>query len=468
MTVLDTMKQTVEKYAMLSRGDRVLVALSGGPDSVCLLALLARIGAEYGIELSAAYIDHGLRPGETPREIAFCAELCTALKIPFFTRPVDVRAYAKERGINKQEAARELRYAALDGIALEHRSSTIALGHTADDQVETVVMRLIRGAGPSGLAGIPPKRGHFVRPLIEVERDEIERFLASEGIGFVVDSSNLAPDYLRNRLRQELVPFFKKVNPDVAGTIARTADIFREEERYFEVLVTKTLMRLISRKSDAAIELFLLPMEAMEKVLMRRVLRRAIDETRGLRGIGLVHIEEIMSLIKTGASGARIYLPHGIRVVKGYSTLLITAERPVKLPEYVLQSPGETVLPGEMILKEAALVVRSIEVAPREIPVDYGDDRRVAYLDAGKLAPPLTIRSRRPGDFFYPLGLGNRKKLQDFFVDEKIPRDARDSVPLLVSGGAIAWVMGCRIDDRFRIDKTTTRVLKFEIQPLKS
>src|SRR5208283_1115762 len=376
--------------------------------------------------LHGAYIDHGLRPDETPSEIEFCKELCGSLGIECTIKHINVRSHAKVEGINKQEAARELRYNAFREIGSQIHANKIALGHNADDQAETVLMRLFRGSGPSGLAGIPPVRKNIVRPLIEVEKKEIENFLQAEGIGFIVDTSNLGNEYMRNKIRHLIIPSIKKMDRNIIKTISRTAELFREEERYFEIIVTKTLMRLISRKTDTMIDLFLRPLESMDTVLLRRVLRRAIDETRGLRGISFTHIEEIITLIKSGASGDRIYLPQDVRIIKRYSTLTITSEKPSKLPHYLMEGPGD------MVLKESSLAFHSTIMLREELDT-YGDGKQLAVIDVDKTSFPMLIRARLPGDFFYPLGFGKRKKLQDFFVDEKIPRDERDHVPLMVN-----------------------------------
>ncbi|MCC6347069.1 MAG: tRNA lysidine(34) synthetase TilS [Nitrospirales bacterium] len=459
---MEKVRGTIGKYGMLSPGDLVMVALSGGPDSVCLLSALHRMREEFSLSINAVYIDHGLRPSEVPGEIRFCAELCASLEIPFSTKSIDVAAHVREVGINKQEAARELRYRALQEVAVSAGARRVAVGHTADDQAETLLMRLFRGAGPAGLSGIPPVRQNIIRPLIEVERDEIEDFLAAEGRGYVIDSSNLRDKYTRNRIRHFVLPAARAINADLVRTLARTAAIFREEERYFEALVTKTLMKLVCRKTDTAVELFLAPMEAMDMVLLRRTVRRAIDATEGLRGVGFIHVEEITGLIKEGKAGDRIHLPHGLRVIKGYATLLITVDTPERLGEYILSGPGE------VVLHEASLVLHcTLSSLPEGREGAYGDGRRSVLLDAAKASFPLLVRARRPGDFFYPLGFGKRKKLQDFFVDKKVHRDQRDTVPLLVKDGEIVWVAGYRADERYRIAKGTIRVLQCEIKQQK-
>ena len=453
---------------MISGIERVLIALSGGPDSVCLLNVLNNLKEELRLNLHVLYVDHGLRPEETPGEIEFSKVLCGKLNLPFITKSINVQSYAQEKGMNRQEAARELRYRAFEEAAIEINANKIAVGHTADDQAETILMRLLRGTGPTGLSGIPQVRGKIIRPLIEIQRKEIEQYLEEKKIDYIVDSSNLKKDYVRNKIRLSLMPLIKEINPNIIDTLSRTAAIFREEERYFEVLVEKTSMNLISRKTDSRIELFLTPLAAMEKIILRRILRRAIDETTGIRGINFVHIEDIVDLIKRGKAGDRLYLPQGIRAIMGYSTLILTSESPSKLNECTLK------VPGEMVLKESGILICATieeyqEPEDRDL-ISTLESRLSTFtvFDADRLIFPLTVRPRRKGDFFYPLGFGRKKKLQDFFVNEKVPRDERDAIPLIMSGDDIVWVVGYRADERFKVTNVTKRVLNIEVKKLKN
>jgi tRNA(Ile)-lysidine synthase len=462
--LVDKVSAAITKHSMLSGGEKVLVGLSGGPDSVCLLSLLHSLRERFMLEISAVYVDHGLRPRETGEEIEFCRNLCGRLNVHFFTKTIDVKSYAQDRKMNMQEAARQLRYSAFEEISHDIGARRIALGHTADDQAETVLMRLFRGSGPAGLSGIPPVRRNIVRPLIETGRAEIEKFLDNEKIEYMIDSSNLKENYLRNRIRLSLVPILREYNPDIIETLSKTAAIFRDEEKYFEIIVTKALMKLISRKTDSRIELFLSPLEIMDKAIMRRLLRRAIDETKGLRGISFIHIEDITDLIKRGDSGDRLYLPKGIRVIKEYATLVLTSEPPVTLGTYSLT------VPGEVILKEAGILIKSSVVTESELQTTKRDKDRwtdSGVFDADKLVSPLVVRPRKEGDLFYPAGFGRRKKIQDFFVDEKVPRDKRNRVPLIVSGNDIIWVVGYRGDERFKVGEATEKVVRFEVKKIR-
>jgi tRNA(Ile)-lysidine synthase len=452
---LEKVKATIAKYAMLSGGETVLIGLSGGPDSVCLLHVLSALRDELGLQLHALYVDHGLRPAEIPDEIDFCRTRCEASTIPFSVAAIEVMTNVRVQGMNKQEAARELRYNAFNETLTQIQGQRMALGHNADDQIETFLLRFLRGAGPKGLSGMPPVRKNIIRPLIGTGRREIEEFLDEQKITFLTDSSNLKEDYLRNRIRRILAPELKKINPALIRTTGKTMDILREEEHYFDVIVTKTLMRLITRKREGRIDLFLTPLEAMETVILRRVLRRAIDETKGLRGIEFVHIDSVIDLIRSGRPGDRLYLPKGLRVIKNYSTLVLTSELPVRIGRHHLSVPGET------LMEEIRGVIRAFV---DESADHSGEGKTLALFDADKAGTVLTVRPREDGDSFYPAGFGKRKKLQDFFVDEKVPRDERDEVPIVTAGDQIVWVAGFRGDERFRVTEETKKVLRLEFK----
>jgi tRNA(Ile)-lysidine synthase len=450
MDVPELALAAIQRHEMLKQDEHALIALSGGPDSVCLASVLSALPEEHKVTLSAHYVDHGLRPDETPAEIEFCSNLCKKLGIGFSSSKVDASGHASSHGMNLQEAARELRYKALEDEAAACGCKHIAMGHNLDDQAETFFMRILRGSGPAGLSGIPPVRGKFVRPLIGVRRSDIEKYLSEKGLEYITDTSNLKDDYLRNRLRRTLVPILEEINPSIVETVGRTTDILAEEERYFFIEVTKALMRLISSKGDDHIELFLVPLESLDRVIARRVIRRAIEETRGLRRISHRHVEDILRLVNDGKPGDGIDLPDGVRAIKKYSTFLITCKPPVKLETRIMEGPGS------IELTEAGLVLKA-EILDE--PPPKTQSKYVAAFDAEKVSFPLTVRARRDGDFIYPLGLGKKKKLQDLFVDEKVPRYERDAVPIVTSGEDILWAGGVRADDRFQVNDDTKRVL---------
>jgi len=477
MQLPENVRETIKKYSMLSEDDSVLIGLSGGTDSVCLTGILVKLKKDFNLSaINAVYVDHGLRPDEVENERIFCRNFCDSLGIGFISRSVDVESYAKDRKLSKQEAARNLRYRVFEEVSAEVKATKIALGHNADDQAETFMIRLLRGSGTKGLSGIPPTRGlgvrgqgsgikkniSIIRPLIETERKDIEEFLSVHCSlftvhslpPFMVDSSNLKTDYLRNWIRHKIMPELKKKNPDLIKAIGRASDILRDEDAYLETIVNKTLMRLISRKSSNTVELFLGPLETMEKPILRRILRRVIDGTEGLRGMSFIHIEDIISLINEGRAGDRLYLSKSVRAVKEYSLIVITSEAPIKISEYELQPPCKVVIRG------AGAVIEALFEEESRVP---GDGKSSVLLDAGVLDFPLKIRPRANGDFFFPSGFGKKKKLQDFFVDEKVPRDDRDKIPIVLSGNDIVWIAGYRADERFGVTGKTEKNLRLII-----
>lgn len=458
MNFIEKVINTIEKFNMLSFSDHVLVGLSGGPDSVCLLSVLSNLTPKYNLKLSAVYIDHGLRPNDIPKEIDFCKDLCDKFHISFHTQSVKVRDFTLKEKINLQEAARILRYSVLDQISISIKANKIAMAHNADDQAETFIMRLLRGAGPAGLSSIPPVRKKIIRPLIEIERKEIENYLKDNKLNYIKDPSNESLKYLRNKIRHALMPVIKEISPQATKIISKTADILREENDYINVAVTKALMRLMSRKTDQKVELFCNPMEVLNVVILRRALRVAIDSVKDLRGIEFDHIEDIIKLIKKGKPGDRIYLPKGIRVIKGYSTITITSETPQKLSTYQIDEPKE------IFIKEISMSLDIKEISPADLQ-DYGNGKNLIYIDADKIKFPLIIRHRKDGDYFYPFGFGKKKKLQDFFVDEKIPKYERDLVPIIESDGNIVCIVGHRLDDRYKIEHNTKRCLQIKVIP---
>ncbi|MBF0337205.1 MAG: tRNA lysidine(34) synthetase TilS [Nitrospirae bacterium] len=456
MDIRDKVRATVRAFSMFGMDAGgcvssmcVLSGLSGGPDSVALLRLLRELFP--AVSVHAIYIDHGLRPHETPAEKAFCGQLCEHLGVPLSIRAIEP--------LQRKTPAtmRQSRYRLYKETAMQIGASKIALGHNKDDQAETVMLNLMRGAGLTGLAGIAPTRGMVIRPLIDVSRWEILQYLNECNQTYCLDSSNLKDIYLRNRVRIHLMPAMVQYNPNIVDTLTRNARIIREEDEYLELAVTKKLMTLISRKTDQKIELFLVPLQGMERVLLRRLLRRATAAVEALREIGVQHIEEIIALIKNASTGDRLYLPGAVRVIKGYSTLVITSEPPVRISETELS------LPGEVVIRQAGYLLRATLAEHFRQP----ENNRQACLDAGLMSSPLKVRARVNGDYFYPLGLGKRKKVQDYFVDEKVPRDSRNSIPLVLSNDNLVWIAGYRPDDRYKVTPATKSYCLLELIPIR-
>jgi len=441
--VIATIKDTIRLHDMVCSGDRIVVAVSGGPDSVCLLSALHALSAELGISLHIAHLDHQFRGAESSEDAAFVAELSHRMSLPASIEKIDVPAYCRERGLSAQAGAREVRYAFLHRIARSVGASRIATGHTADDQAETLLMRIIRGAGTSGLAGIPPVRGSVIRPLIRVTRDDVLDYLRVAGLSSRSDSSNANTVYLRNRIRRDVLPLLRKFNPRIVETLAREASLLRDEDKALRALLDERLPAVCFREQNRVV-IQNNSFSGAPPALKRRIMRHAAELAgRDPAGISSVRIEEALAFMAHAQSGRSMHLAPGIILAREYDRFLVTTAAVQGAVRRELAAPGVTSVP-EFGLD---VCIRGLEQGGAPSDKNY---RWQAVFDYDKIRAPLTVRNRIPGDRFCPAGMGGRhKKVHDFFIDEKVPRLERDRVPLLCAGDDILWIIGYRTDERF-------------------
>ncbi len=443
--ILTKVRETIRRERLLTGGEKVLVALSGGADSVALLNLLNTLRGEFNISLAVAHLNHSIRGGEGDRDQSFVEEMGQRLGIETFTEKIDVPKYQTEHGLSVETAAREVRYKFLQRIAKKIGADRIATGHTADDQAETVLMRFLRGSGAGGLSGIPPVRGNIIRPLIDTRRSRIIEFLTAAGIDYVEDSTNLDLSMTRNRLRHDLIPkLVKDYNPNIVDTLNSTAAISRGEDEYLDEVTSKEIRLAGPTEGEGFAELDQKLFSALHIAIQRRIIRREIETVRGtLRGISYSNIEDVLSLIASSFSPKRIDLPGDIIVHIRYGRIGIYARE--SLPAYPgfekeIQIPGETVI-AEIGLKISAEIVKG----ENALPLD-GDEKGLEQLfDISLAGKGLTARNRRDGDRFSPNGIVGSKKIKDFLIDKKVCREERDGIPIFVSGKDVVWIAGyCR------------------------
>ncbi len=457
-------KKAIGKYRLLDPGDRVVVAVSGGPDSVCLLSVLRALMKELKLTLHVAHLDHMFRGQESAAEARFVRELAEKLGVPATIEQFDVPSYCRERGLSPQTGAREVRYAFLERVASTSGASKIALGHTASDQAETLLMRLIRGAGVSGLSGIPLKREKIIRPLIEITRDEVLEFLREQDLSFVTDSSNLKPVYTRNRVRLELMPALKKFNPRVEEALSSAAVVLQDENEAMEAALAGILPAVVLREAST-VRIRRDAFNALLPALQRRVLRAVMETVPGAGAdLSFIQTEEILGFMAEAQTGRSMDLAGRLSLEREYDSFIFRTGLPPKTFLVALTVPGSTPLP------EFSLEVETSVLEPAEKTQETEEKKEGNYLwqaafDYDKIAPPLVIRNRREGDRFRPAGMVGSKKLQDFFTDEKVPRAKRDAVPLLLTGEDILWVIGMRTDGRFLPGPGTKKVLVVRILP---
>lgn len=443
---------------MLVAGKVAVLAVSGGVDSMVMLHLLLRLRTRYHASLHVAHLNHDLRGAESAEAANFVRSHCEAHQIPVTITRAEGRAL-RDRGVGSlQAAARDLRYRFLEQVADEQGADSIALGHHRDDQAETVLMNLLRGSGVRGLGGIPPVRGRIIRPLIDCSREEIERYARKEGISYVEDSSNRSLSYSRNRIRLELLPWLaKQYNPRVVPTLANTARILEAEDALLNAMAEKELCAALISQSREELVLSIPRMATLPTAMRWRIIRRSAECLRdGRSGLTFQQILLIDRLLLTEGAQGTIQASGGLRARRaGNGIVLSVGEDQVRgrISSFPLVVPGLTAIP------DSSLSLRSdlLEEWPwSELP----SDAWTALLDADRTGKELYVRGWEEGDRFIPLGMGGRKKLQDFFVDAKVPRDRRGGVPLVISGGQIAWVVGFRVDERFKVTDSTRRILR--------
>jgi len=452
--VRQTFLKTVRKHRLLSPGERVLVAWSGGPDSTALLHLFLDIRKTWNLEVVAAHFNHGLRPAAR-RDEEFVGRAAAALGIPLLVGKAAARRSGGSGGLSPEEAARERRYDFLSAAAEKAGASRIATGHTMNDQAETLLLRLVRGAGPRGLAGIHPVvEGRIIRPLLEVAHEDVRAYLKERRLRFVRDESNRDRRFLRNRVRLDLIPLLtRKFNPDIVRLLARTADILREEDAHLERAAEKTMKKALRGSADRA-RLDAEILSRMPPAPARRVVRRFIRELKGdLRSVSYDDVEDILAL----GEGREKHLGPRLAVRRERGTLSLAGkDRPPELFCNLWDGKRDLrIEPAGMTFR--AEIFRSS--SGRKLAFD---DSRRAYLDAGKVRFPLEVRPRRPGDRYRPLGAPGSKKIKEILRAKGIAPGDRPLLPLFLARGKILWAPGLPVAEECKIGARTRKILFLE------
>lgn len=461
--MIDKVLDTIKEYNMFDKNDKVIVAVSGGPDSISLLHVLYRLKDEFSLTLYAAHVNHCLRGEEADKDEEYVKEFCKNLNIECFAKKIDINKLAKERGLSSESAGREARYEFFNELCKRLSAQKIALAHNANDQAETVLMRIIRGTGMEGLSGIKPVRENiFVRPLINIKRENIENYCIENKLNPRIDKTNLENIYTRNKIRLELIPYIKEnFNEDIVGVLNRLAGTIALDNDYLESICNEKYNNYCEHKGEKVIiykEAFL-----EKEAILTRLIRKAFSRIKGnLYNIEKVHIYDIISLQK-GTTGKRINLPGNIIAMNNYYNIELFQSK-----SYEKENNNESFklyIGKENYFDKYNLTV-FIRLVDENEKVDFKEKAYTKYFDFDKIKGDIIIRTRKDGDKFTPFGMKGSKKLKDFFMDEKIPKDERDKIPLICFGNDIAWVAGYRISDNYKVDKYTKSILEIKVNEI--
>lgn len=459
MSLLATVTRTIDKYRLLEKGDNVLVALSGGPDSVALLHLLFQLQSHYQIQLTAVYVNHGIRPRAAAKEERFCEALCAELEISCVIVRENIPALAKQRKVGIEEAGRAFRYDLFERLSKLHRFDKVALGHHVDDRVETVLFRVFRGTGPTGLAGIPVTRGIYVRPLFEITKSQILAYLKERRLRFCIDRSNERSEYARNYIRNRLLPEVRhRLNPQVDRAILTLAETVSAEEGVLQKLVEKAARQSVTVTIGGKIELDTTRFAGYTSWLRRRLLRYCLGSISDGVMVDRETVERLENQILQGSRG--LSLPGRIQAVMTGNKFVFVQGQPIYLEREL--SSG-----GAVDLEPLGSRIRMRESTRRSSAVSKKRQATRVSIDLVKLEYPLSVRSIRAGDRFQPLGMKGTKKVGDFLTDRKVPKVYRDEILVVTDGRGIIWVVGYEIADRVKVDKTTRKVVTLEVNNAK-
>ncbi|HEY3042647.1 MAG TPA: tRNA lysidine(34) synthetase TilS [Vicinamibacterales bacterium] len=469
---MQRVRQFVRQHGLFRAETRVVVALSGGSDSVALALILRELDASGEVRLAgAAHFNHQLRD-HAQRDEQFSASVARSLEVPFVADREDVGARARRGRRSLEDAAREARYEFFERARQQFGADVVALGHTRDDQAETFLLRLLRGAGPRGLAAMYPQHGTIIRPVLDCRREELRTYLNEREMTYVEDETNDDIDIPRNRIRAELLPLLvDRFNPAIVDVLANEAELARETWAWlesvasdFEKGVEKGVRPLFSEGEEKGpypffeVERLL----AAPPPLRRLVLWRAMNAAAGGRSVSFEHVAAALHLLN--ADSGAVDAP-GHRVERIGSRVVLTGRRNrehlVNLFQYPLSIPGEV-----QLAESGCIVAAELETGPAGAKAAVRSGRGpLALVRRDLFQGPLAVRNRRPGDKFRPVGLGGRKKLQDYFVDRKVALGRRDRVPLVVDGSdRIVWVAGFGIDEAFRVTDPSQSMLLLRLK----
>ena len=450
----------IEENSLINKGDGIVVGLSGGPDSVCLLHLLCSIREELNLKIVAAHINHMIRGEAADADENYSKKLCEKMRVKFFVLRKDVEGFAKNSGLSSETAGRRVRYDFFDEVLKKTGFLKIATAHNANDQAETILLRIMRGTGLDGLTGIPVKRDDkYIRPILFMKREEVESYCEENCLEPRIDGTNLEKIYSRNKVRLDILPYMKEnFNKDVIEAINRMALLLQEDNKFIVEEVSRSYKKYCIEKIDKVI----IQKEVFNEgsAIVGRIIRKAIKKVNGNQyDVELKHIKEIEN-IQQMSTNKIIDLPYGICAENVYGDIHIKMKSSIRKNEYDEVVYEKKLIDGKKI--EFGEYIFYCSVLKKDENVQINKNKYIKYFDYNKINGNIIIRQRKNGDKINPLGMNGNKKLKDIFIDMKVPKEERDIIPIVQFGDYIAWVVSLKLSNKFKVTNETKNILKIE------
>lgn len=457
--MIDIVKNYIINNELINNGDKVLVALSGGPDSVCLLHILCKLRDELNISIGAIHINHLLRGSESYDDENYVINLCKILDVEYYIERINISDISKEKNISLEMAGREERYKAFESIKKKYRYDKIAVGHNANDQAETILMRMMRGTGLEGLTGIRCKReGGIIRPILCLDRASIESYCSENKLIARIDKSNFEKVYNRNKVRLDILPYMKEnFNGDIIDTFNRMALLLQSDNEYLEAQADKAYKEYCL-SSGSVVKMSNRIFQIEKEAIITRVIKRAFKEaSKSHQNFEMKHIYDVMNL-NNKSTGKKINLTNDIIVENSYEHIIFKSNNSI---DTIRESCELDILKCDIPIKvDYEKYIVCFDVINIKNKIEFSNNGLIKYFDYDNIEEKVTIRHRNDGDRIKPLGMSGSKKLKDIFINLKIPRSERDIVPIVAFDSSVAWVVGYKTSEDFKITKDTKKILK--------
>lgn len=446
----DRILKSIENYKLIENGDTIIVGASGGPDSQFMIYMLNSLKSQIDFEIILAHLNH-LHRKEARNDENLVRKTAEELNLKFFTRARSMDDYAKKLKLSSEDAGRRLRYEFFNDLAKEYKNPKIAVAHNKDDQAETVLMRIIRGTGLDGLKAMDYKSGNIIRPILDIKKSEIIAYIDFKKIPYAIDHTNFENDYTRNKIRLDIIPKLEEINPRVVDQIYSLSELAKDDLEVLDGVIGDKFAELSDIKKDKII-FDKAKFDKTDPAILRRIIRKAIETLNGeIKDISRENIDEFLTIRDLG-TGKKI-IKDRLRLRKSYdSYILETKKTKDKFEE-------EIYLEDVDLINFDGLYIKTSIINSKK----YEKSKNIGYFDYDKLTFPLKVRTRKNGDRFTPLGHRSEKKLKDFFMDQKVDREKRDEIPLIISNDKIIWLTGLRISNDFKVTESTKRILKIEV-----